>query len=139
MNLLDSACGRIPTIMEEIMRTLNRRPVLFAMVVLALSLMFAGLSQAASNKAHAKITAKQAESIVLKRYPGKIVEKTKLENEEGIWQYGVMVRSGKTLREVMVNAATGKIDNVEVTTSSKEKVEAKADAAKENAKGSESK
>lgn len=116
------------------MRTLNRRPILFVLVGLVLSLMLAGLSQAAANKAHAKITAKQAESIVLKQYPGKIVEKTKLENEEGVWQYGVMVRSGKTLREVMVNAKTGKIDNVEVTTSSKEKAETKADAAKENAK-----
>ena len=53
-----------------------------------------------------------------------------LENEEGKWQYGVMVRSGKTLREVMVNAMTGKIDSVEVTTAEKERAEKKADADK---------
>ena len=62
--------------------------------------------------------------------PRKVVGKTKLENEEGKWQYGVLVQTGKTLREVMVNARTGKIDSVEITTKAKEKTEEKADAAK---------
>jgi len=109
---------------------------MLVLVAVALLLMVVGISQAAttknkakSNKPHASITAKQAEAIVLGKFPGKIVEKTKLENEEGVWQYGVMVKSGKTLREVMVNAKTGKIDNVEVTNTTKEKDEAKADVA----------
>jgi hypothetical protein len=34
-----------------------------------------------------------------------------------------MVRSGKTLREVMVGAYSGKIENIEVTTDAKEKAE----------------
>lgn len=103
--------------------------------VCALALVFAGMSQAAQTSkapaSHAKITGAQAEAVALHKYPGKIVDKTKLENEEGVWQYGVMVRSGKTLREIMVNAKTGKIDNVEVTTAAKEGIEAQADAAKE--------
>jgi len=70
--------------------------------------------------AHAKITSAQARKIALAKYPGKVVGKVELENEEGTWQYSVMVRSGKKLREVMVNAKTGKIDNVEVTTAAKE-------------------
>lgn len=78
---------------------------------------------------HARITAAQANAIVLKRYPGKLTAKTTLENEEGSWQYGVMVRSGHTLREVMVDANSGKIANVEVTTASKEGVEKRQDAA----------
>jgi hypothetical protein len=77
---------------------------------------------------HAKITAAQANTAALKKYPGTVVGKTKLENEEGVWQYGVMVESGKTLREVMVNAKTGKIDTVEVTSASKERVEARSEA-----------
>jgi hypothetical protein len=81
-----------------------------------------------------KITAKQAEAIALKKFPGKIVEKTKLENEEGVLQYGVMVKSGKILREVMVNAKTGKIDSVEVTTAAKEKKEAAKEKAAEKGK-----
>ena len=77
-----------------------------------------------------KITTAQANAIALKKFHGKVVGKTPLENEEGKWQYGVMVRSGKTLREVMVNAMTGKIDSVEVTTEAKERAEKKADEAK---------
>ena|SRR5437016_3307298 len=77
-----------------------------------------------------KITAEQANAIALKKFPGKVEGKTPLENEEGKWQYGVMVRSGKKLREVMVNAMTGKIDSVEVTTKAKEAAEKKADVAK---------
>lgn len=76
-----------------------------------------------------KVTMKKAESIATKKYPGKLAGKTELENEEGKWQYAVMVRSGKTLREVMVNANTGKIDNVEVTTDEKEVKEKKDETA----------
>lgn len=111
-----------------------------AAALAALTLLTSGLGFAATT-AHkpkakatqsvARISASQAEKIALAKYPGKIVEKTKLENEEGVWQYSVMIQSGKTLREVMVNAKTGKIDNVEVTTTSKEKTEAQNEAAKE--------
>jgi uncharacterized membrane protein YkoI len=86
-----------------------------------------------ASQLHAKITAAQAEATVLKKFPGKIVAKTKLENEEGKWQYGVMVQSGKTLREVMVGAKSGKIESVEVTTAGKEGVEAKQESAKAHA------
>ncbi len=75
-----------------------------------------------SNKT-VKITEARANAIVLKQFPGKLAAKTILENEEGKWQYGVMVRSGKILREVMVGAYSGKIETVEVTTSAKENIE----------------
>ena len=105
---------------------------------LAMGLLLNGATQAApahqakarAAQPHAKITAAQARTIALKKFPGKAIGKTPLEDEEGTWQYGVMVQSGKTLREVMVNAKTGKIDSVEVTTASKEGVEATAEAAK---------
>jgi hypothetical protein len=76
-----------------------------------------------------KITTAQANKIAATKFHGKVVGMTPLENEEGKWEYGVMVRSGKTLREVMVNAMSGKIDSVEVTTLSKEVAEKKADEA----------
>lgn len=82
---------------------------------------------------HFKITAQQAGRIVMKRFPqGTITEKIALEDEEGTWQYSVMIRNGKTLREVMVNAKTGHIDSVEVTNAAKERDEEKADAAAMN-------
>ena len=91
-----------------------------------------GPSLAAGHPAssHARITAAEANRIALEKFPGKVQGKTPLEDEEGTWQYGVMVRSGKTLREIMVNAKTGHIDSVEVTTEAKEQIEKRADAAK---------
>ena len=79
--------------------------------------------------AHAKISAEQAKASALKKYPGSIEGKINLENEDGSWQYAVNVRSGKVLREVMVNAKTGKIASVEVTSKAEEKREAQAEAA----------
>jgi len=86
----------------------------------------------AQKAPHVKITAKQAVKIATAKYPGKVVGKVELENEEGSWQYAVNVRSGKTLREVMVSATTGKIANVEVTTA---KEEAREKAAEKKKKG----
>lgn len=119
------------------MQANTRRLILLITTMLVMCFAFGVTMQAAQKKAaksNVKITAKQAEKIALKRYPGKIVEKTQLENEEGVWQYSVMIQSDKILREVMVNAQTGKIDNVEVTTSAKEKDEAAKEKAKEKGK-----
>lgn len=91
--------------------------------VLALTLVTA---QAAPKT---RFTAAQANAIVLKRFPGKLTGKTVLENEEGSWQYGVMVQSGRTLREVMVDANSGKIVDIEKTTVAKERAEKRAEAA----------
>lgn len=76
-----------------------------------------------------KISEKQAAKVALQRFPGKVQGKIKLENEEGVWQYAVMVRSNGVLREVMVNARSGHIDNVESTTDAKEAAEKKAEEA----------
>ncbi|HEY3297556.1 MAG TPA: PepSY domain-containing protein [Armatimonadota bacterium] len=118
----------------------SKRSVFAIFGTLVITLALAGMSQAATIRkvqkpavSHTQITAAQAEAAALHKFPGKVVEKTKLENEEGVWQYGVMVKSGKTLREIMVNAKSGKIDSAEVTTASKEGIEAKADAAQEKA------
>ncbi len=87
----------------------------------------------AKSVPHFRVTAAQATAAVLKKFPGHLTEKTHLEDEEGTWQYSVMVRSGRILREVMVDAKTGRIANVEATTSGKEQAEKKTDAADEAA------
>jgi hypothetical protein len=98
---------------------------------LGLIALMAGMTATAQAQgAHAKISAEQAKSAALKKYPGKVEGKIALENEEGSWQYAVNVRSGKTLREVMVNAKTGKIASVEVTSKAEEAKEQKAEAVK---------
>lgn len=88
----------------------------------------------ASMAQHANITESQARKAALARYKGTVVGKVLLENEEGKWQYAVNVRSGKTLREVMVDARTGKIDSVEVTSAREEAAEAKAEKAQKAGK-----
>jgi len=111
-----------------------RRLLALLAVGFALSLCVPGGASAATTKQSAapkaKISVARANRIALHKYHGKIQGKTVLENEEGKWEYAVTVLSHKTLREVMVNAQTGKIDNVEVVTAGEEKAEAQADAAK---------
>ena len=120
-----------------------RKLTVWILTLLAMCFAFAAVAQAAQTPeskacpSSAKITATQAEKIALKKFPGKIVEKTKIENEEGVWQYAVMVKSGKTLREVMINVQTGKIVKVEVTTAAGEKDEAAKEKAKEKGKSPE--
>ncbi len=83
-----------------------------------------------THKTHAtkyRISAKQAGVIAIKKYHGKIIGKIALENEEGKMQYAVNVKTGKTLREVMVGANSGKVENVEVTTKAEEAKEAAAE------------
>ncbi len=118
---------------------MNARRILFGIFsILVLSLMICATGMAATTKSKSgktakfvpKITARQANAIVLKKYPGKIQGKTKLENEEGKWDYGVFVVSKKVLHEVMINATTGKIDSEEITTAGKEGLEEKAEASK---------
>ncbi len=77
---------------------------------------------------HAKISASQAQRAALRKYHGTVVGKVALENEDGKWEYSVNVRSGHTLREVMVDAHTGWIASVEVTTAREEAREAAAEA-----------
>ncbi len=100
-----------------------------------------GVSQAQTTpvkaKFHAKISKKQAKRTVLAQFPGKIVGKIALENEDGVMQYAVNVRSGKILREVMVDATTGKIADIEVTTDAKESAENKAEATEKKSEAKE--
>ncbi len=74
-----------------------------------------------------KINSTQARRIALKAYPGTVVGRAKQENEGGKLQYAVNVKSGKTLREIMVGVESGKIEKVEVTTPAQEKAEMKAE------------
>jgi uncharacterized membrane protein YkoI len=114
----------------QTMKTIQTKPLLTAVAGGALALtavLGAGVLPAQAGGAQhsktAKISVAQAQAVALKKFPGKIVAKTTLENEEGKWQYSVMVKSGQTLREVVVGAHSGKIEDVEVTTSHKEGLE----------------
>jgi len=77
-----------------------------------------------------KVSPKQAAQIALKKYPGKLVGTPKVEKEDGIWQYEVLVKSKGKLKEVNVNAETGKITSVENTSAKEEKKEKEDDEKK---------
>lgn len=87
-----------------------------------------GTVHATASHRTTRLTQPQAEAVVLRRFPGKVIE-APLEHEGGKWQYGVLVRSGRTLRDVMVNAYGGKIDSVTITTRAKEQAEKQAESA----------
>ena len=90
-------------------------------------------AKAAPAPPKAKVTAAQATKTALKKYPGTVVGKVPLENEEGKWQYAVTVNYKGKLHEVMIDCMTGKIASEEVTTAGDEAKEAAAE--KKAAKG----
>lgn len=81
---------------------------------------------------HSTISATTAEQTALNKFHGKLAGKTDLEHEDGKWEYSVMVQTGSTTREVMVDAQTGQIASVEVVTAKDEAAENAADAARED-------
>ncbi len=74
-----------------------------------------------------KITPTQATKIATAKYPGSVLKKPKLEFEDGVWQWEIIVKSHGKMTEVNVNADTGKIGSVENTSPGEEAKEAKAD------------
>lgn len=112
----------------QLKASLRAGAVLLALTGMVASKGLPAQAKSATATFHAKISKKQASRTVLARYPGKVVGKIALENEEGKMQYAVNVRSGKVLREVMVDATTGAIVDVEVTDTAKESAENKAEA-----------
>jgi len=90
-----------------------------------------GTRPAIAGQTHkTKLTAAQAESAALKKYKkGHVQGKTALENEEGKWQYAVMVKVNGKLHEVMVDANSGKIASEETVTAKEEAAEKRAEEA----------
>jgi uncharacterized membrane protein YkoI len=62
-----------------------------------------------------KITPWEAIKIATGKVPGRALN-ANFEFEDGHWQYGVIVAAGKTLKEIEINAMTGKIGDVETIT-----------------------
>lgn len=134
-------CG--PPFEEGTMKKNPLLTVLCAASVLSAALLGASLPAAhAKGKAKARLSARQAETAALKKYPaGKLAGKTNLEHEDGKWQYEVLVRDGAKLYEVDVDANTGAINGTEETTPAEEAKEkaAKAKGKKEPAEKDEKK
>lgn len=62
-----------------------------------------------------KITPVQAIGIALKKVPGRPLQ-ANFEFDEGHWVYGVMIVSGKTIKEVEIDPMNGKVGGTETVT-----------------------
>jgi hypothetical protein len=117
------------------MKSLSRAAICFA-VVCSLGLMaFAGdkTSDKKQMAKEAKITMKQARAIAAKEVPGKIKE-GELERENGqlIYSFDIAVKEG--IKEVQVDAITGKVLKVETETAADEAKEKSAERKKNQPK-----
>src|SRR5438128_2318360 len=62
-----------------------------------------------------KITPVQAIGIALKKVPGRPLQ-ANFEFDEGHWVYGVLIVSGKVIKEVEIDPMTGKVGGTETVT-----------------------
>ncbi len=99
----------------------------------ALILMF-GIGTSAANAQTKKIGMAKARAIALKRAAGKI-QSAELEREKGKLVYSFDIRSGKgTIREVWVDAYTGRILSVKIESASEEAAEKRVENRRKNRK-----
>ncbi len=61
-----------------------------------------------------KVSEQRATKIATAKYRDTLIAKTILEHEDGKWEYSVLIRSKGKLREIIVDAMTGKITEAEV-------------------------
>ena len=99
-----------------------------ALVVSAMSVAQAQPSETQLMK-EAKLTKSQAEKTALTRVPEGIIKSAELEKEHGllIWSFDIAKPGTKNIREVQVDAKTGKIASVQTETPKDQAKEAAAD------------
>ena len=103
-----------------------------ALVALATAAIPGAFAINRSARPKPRITGAHARQVALKKYPhGRAERHVALENEDGKWQYAVVVRDktakGTVMHEVMVGAISGKVEADEVTTPGEEAKEKAAE------------
>jgi uncharacterized membrane protein YkoI len=114
---------------EERIR-MNTKVAQFMLVLVAylgLSVAFAGEASQDTLKAQARITQEEASKTVLAKVPNGKIEAVELEKEHGklIWSFDISIPKSKNIKELQVDAKTGKIISTQVETpkdQAKEKV-----------------
>jgi len=99
---------------------------------LVCGLLVMGLAGCAS-KSHAKISKEEATATALVQVPGGTVKDSELEKEHGkwIWSFDIAVAGSPDIKEVEVDAHTGKLIGVETETPAQQAKEKAEDEAKE--------
>jgi uncharacterized membrane protein YkoI len=76
---------------------------------------------ATAEKSHRSISAAEAEKIARGKYHGKVVGQATTAGSGGR-DYSVRLLSGKTMRDVMVNRTSGKIESARIVTANRDSV-----------------
>lgn len=76
---------------------------------------YAGQKKSATPEPQCKISPVEAIKIAKGRVAGRVLQ-ANFEFDEGKWVYGVMIVSGKTIKEVAIDPMTGKVGDVETVT-----------------------
>ncbi|MGI8890064.1 MAG: PepSY domain-containing protein [Chthoniobacterales bacterium] len=97
---------------------------------LTASTLLAGQTEAQLLK-EAKISKTQAEQIALGKVPNGKVQNAEIENEHNalVWSFDIVTPGTRSITEVLVDAKTGKIANLQVETPKDQANEAAADKA----------
>lgn len=93
--------------------------------ILGVRVVMAAQSASASEPT-CKLSPVDAIKIAKTKIPGRTIQAT-FEFEDGKWVYGVMIVTGKSIKEVIVDASSGKIGDIESVTPNDEAKEIKAE------------
>lgn len=91
------------------------RASLFALSTLALGAAFAAEPSPADLEKQATITKTQAEHTALAMVKGGKIQSSEIENERGhlVWSFDITQPGKKSIREILVDAKTGKVIHTE--------------------------
>lgn len=100
--------------------------------LIAMGLIITGLAGCASAP-HAKISKEEAQAKALAQVPNGTVKDGELEKEKGrwIWSFDIAIPASQDIKEVAVDANTGKVITVETETPKQQAKEKAEDEAKE--------
>jgi len=107
------------------MKALSMTSLVVVGIVLAASLGSTAVDAAtlAADKRKPTVTMKQALDTVMKAVPNGAIESAELEREDGQLIYSFDVRVGSTIKEIWVDAMTGRITKIEEESPGQEKRE----------------
>jgi uncharacterized membrane protein YkoI len=102
---------------------------LIALTAMTAALAFAGEASQADLAKQAKVTRSDAEKIALAKVQGGAIQSAEIEQERGhlVWSFDISQPGTRNIREILVDAKTGKIVSTEVENPKAQAAEAAAE------------